>query len=175
LIFEDLWNRLSRKPEGNQRRRRWWKLPMVWVDPFRGYVAALYLKSAVTADPGSPGFVRIVAIVLCGFLVMTVVWAQTLGRLDERETICPAGFMAGLLFAMLPVTVAASVVVMAVSSTVAVRSYNAGFIVATITTAGLGFLFMGKSVSLAMTTVIVALPMVLCWQRGNRMVMPMRC
>ena len=175
LIFEDLWAKVIKRDQPGQRRRRWWKLPMVWIDPFRGYVAADYLLGAITPAPDAPGFLRIVIMGICGGLVLTTVWAQTLGRVEERETISPAGFLAGVLIASLPPAVAAAAIVMGASTAVAMRSYNAGYIVATLTTFGIGFLFMGKSATLVILTVVTALPMLLNWLRGSRLVTPVRC
>ena len=36
LPFDELWHRVVRPPQDGRKRRRWWKLPLVWIDPVRG-------------------------------------------------------------------------------------------------------------------------------------------
>ena len=176
LTVEDLWTKVINPEQQNQRRRRWWKLPLIWIDPFRGYVVARYLVDAFTPSPDGTTFERaLLPPMLWMTLIGLCLWVQTKGRGGERETLSPAIFMAGAMFAMLPPTVAAAGIVMGAASALAMQSYAAGYFVATLTTAAVGYVFMRKSPTLVAATVLVGLPMFFNWFRGNRMVMPVRC
>ncbi len=175
LAFEDFWVRLRGSELGGSKRRKWWKLPLVWIDPVRGFVAANLLMQAFEASAEAHAFERLLPTILGGALLMLAVFVQTCGRRDERETISPAGFLAGCLLALLPPMVAGAALIMGGATAVAMRSYIAGYILAALTTAGVGFMLMGKSPTLAIAAALTALPVLLNWLRGTRMVTPMRC
>jgi hypothetical protein len=175
LTFEDLWTKMISSEQQTQRRRRWWKLPLIWIDPFRGYVVARYLIDSFEAAPDSTTFQRLVPTIFWTILVGLCLWVQTKGREAERETLSPAAFLAGALFAILPPTVSVAGMVMGVATTLAMQGYAAGYLVATLTTAAVGYVFMRTSPTLAAATGIMALPLFFNWFRGTRMVMPMRC
>lgn len=175
LTFEDLWTKVINPEQQNQRRRRWWKLPLIWIDPFRGYVVARYLIDSVAAAPGSTAFQRLMPLMLWTFLIAVCLWVQTKGRETERETLSPAAFVAGALFAILPPTVSVAAMVMGVATALAMQSYVAGYLVAVVTTAGVGYVFMRTSPTLAAAAGIAGLPLFFNWFRGTRMVMPVRC
>lgn len=69
---------------------------------------------------------------------------------------------------------AAATLVMAAISAVALQSYVAGHFVASCTSLGIGFLFMGKSMVLATMTGALALPVVIGWMRRAQLVTPVR-
>ena len=175
LTFDDLWAKVISPEQPNQRRRRWWKLPLIWIDPFRGYVVARYLIDAFAAAPDSTGFQRLMPTAAWTFLIALCLWVQTKGRETERETLSPAAFVAGVLFAILPPTVSVAGMVMGGATALALQGYGAGYFVATITTALVGFVFMRASPTLVAATGIVGLPLLFNWFRGTRMVMPVRC
>ena len=175
LTFEDLWTKVIRPEQQGQRRRRWWKLPLAWIDPFRGYVVARYLIDSFKASPDATAFHRLLPTLISAFLIGLCLWLQTRGREQERETLSPAAFLGGVLFAMLPPTVAVAGMVMGAATALALQGYAAGYFVAMVTTAGVGYVFMGRSPTLAIATIMAGLPMIINWFRGTRLVMPVRC
>jgi len=175
LTFEDLWTKVIGREPQNQRRRRWWKLPMIWIDPFRGYVTARYLVDAFEAAPDSTAFQRLLPTIAWTSLIVLSLWAQTRGRESERETLSPAAFLAGVMLALFPPTVALAGIVMGAATAMAFQGYSSGYLVATVTTAGVGFVFMGKSPALVAGMAIVGFPVFINWLRGTRLVMPVRC
>ncbi|MBC8010368.1 MAG: hypothetical protein H7067_09755 [Burkholderiales bacterium] len=174
LAFEDLWTKVLRRPAEEGRRRRWWKMPLVWIDPCRGFVVAWLLRSAFTPLREGTAFERLLPVILSCVLLVIVVWLQTCGRRDERESLSPTGFMAGVILQMLPPTVAVATLVMGAASAVAMQSFTAGYLAAALTAAGVGFAFMGKSFTLASATLLIGLPVVINFLRGTRLVMPVR-
>ncbi len=175
LTFEDLWEKLARRKSENERRRRWWKLPLVWIDPFRGYVAAMWVGGAFSASPDASGFMRLLPTIGAFGLIYLLVWAQTKGRGAARESLSPSAFLAGMIVQILPPVVSAAVLVMGVATAVALQSFTAGYVVGALTMVGVGFAFMGKSVALVLTAGAFFLPVFFSWFRGARLVMPVRC
>ena len=174
LPFEELWTKVLRRPKEEGRRRRWWKMPLVWIDPCRGFACAWLVRSAFKVEPGATSFERLLPVIFSCALLMLVVWRQTQERLHERESLSPTAFMAGVILQMLPPTVAAATLVMGAATAVAMQSFSAGYLVAALTAAGVGFAFMGKSFTLASATLLIGLPVVINFFRGGRLVMPVR-
>lgn len=177
LLFEDLWNRLFKSnQEGEKKRRRWWKLPLVWIDPFRGYVVGDMLgqsfravRKANFAQAQFPVLAMLAAVLL-------VLMVQTRGRTYERECISPAGFMAGLMIAMMSPTMAFGAIVVGAATMIALQSYLHGYLAAGVITAILGVAFMGPANTKVIAfTLIVSAPAWITWLRGNTLVTPVRC
>lgn len=175
LIFEELWTRVLRRPEDSQRRRRWWKLPLVWIDPVRGYVVGTFLAQAFKAAPKST-FVQaqipVLALLGC---VMWVLAVQTAGRERERESLSPAGFMAGMMLAMLPPTVAVGAIIIGGATAVALQSYTYGYLAAGLATAGIGMVFLMGNTKLGVYVLMTSAPAWMNWLRGTNLVTPVRC
>jgi hypothetical protein len=175
LGFEDLWLKAIRPPHGEHRRRRWWKLPLVWIDPIRGLVTAHYLLEAFPKPlrgSGQTAYPHLSAIAVTLWLCL---WMQTLGRRRSGETISPTGFLAGMIVILLPYEVAVPVLVVGFSTVIAVRDYNFGYYAAALMCAGFGYFFMGFSLNLIAPMGLLLLPVVVNWLRGTRLVVPVRC
>ena len=170
-----LWERVVTRGKSNQRRRRWWKLPIVWIDPVRGFVTAISLVAAFeVAD--KPTAMQKLAPVAATFLVLfAVLWVQCRGRDTDKETLSPSAFLAGMMMGMLPPIVALSAIIIGIATAIALSGFAAGYIVATITTAVLGYVFLGRSPWLAAYTILVASPLLINWLRRTQLVMPVRC
>jgi hypothetical protein len=88
-----------------RRRARWWKMPLVWIDPVRGYVTAWLLNQAILATPDATGFEQRMALLLTYALMLTVLWMQTECRSGEdktTQTVSPTAFLAGMIVGILP-------------------------------------------------------------------------
>ena len=176
LTFDDFWYKVIRPIKGESgRRRRWWKMPLVWIDPARGLAAAWMLSQAFEPALDADGVARHLPAVLGSILLMACIWAQTTGRLSERETLSPSGFMGGFVLGCLPPQVSLPALAMGLVASVAMHNYVIGYLAASFTVALTGVLFMGKSVAMLGVVASVALPVVVNFMRGSRMVMPVRC
>ncbi|MEN9841571.1 MAG: hypothetical protein RL376_1371 [Verrucomicrobiota bacterium] len=173
--FEQLRTRLLTKPEDKRKRRRWWKLPLVWVDPVRGYVVATLLIQAFELE-GKPDFItRQLPLVLTFVILAGSVFTQTLGRKDEKESFSPGGFMAGLIVGLVPWMVAVPALLIGLTVTMAMNMYAVGYLGAAVFVGGLGFAFgVGKTQSAAYA-IVVAAPALISWFRQTKLVTPMRC
>lgn len=165
---------MIKRPESSQRRRRWWKLPLVWIEPFRGYVAASMLADAFDPVRSATAAERILPLIVTFMLLWITVWLQTGGRIEEGETVSPSAFLGGMMLGLMPPVVAISAIILGVSTAVAMNSFTPAYIVASLTTAGIGYLFLGRTPWLAVYTVVVASPLLINWLRRTTLVMPIR-
>jgi hypothetical protein len=175
LTFEELWTRVLRRFEDGQKRRRWWKLPLVWIDPLRGYVVGKMLSQAF-APAQHAGFIQAqLPVLVLLAAVMLVLMVQTKGRPYERESLSPAGFLAGMMFAMMDPVISIGAVVLGGSTMIALQRYSYGYWAATLVTAGVGFVFMRANPMLGVFVMMVSAPAWMSWLRGTMLVMPVRC
>ena len=176
LLFEDLWNRLFRsREEGEKKRRRWWKLPLVWIDPFRGYVVGDMLGQSFSAAPKANFAQAQMPVLAMLGTVLLVLSVQTRGRPYERECISPAGFMVGLMIALMSPTIAIGAIIVGAATMIALQSYLHGYLAAAVITAMLGLAFLGPvNTKVIAFTLIVSAPAWICWLRGNSLVTPVR-
>ncbi len=177
LMFEDLWNRMFRSnQEGEKKRRRWWKLPLVWIDPFRGYVVGDMLEQSFRAVRRANFAQAQFPVIAMLATVLLVLMVQTRGRPYERECISPAGFMVGLMIAMMSPTMALGAIIVGAATMIALQSYLHGYLAAGVITAVLGAAFMGPAnTKVVAFTLIVSAPAWISWLRGNALVTPVRC
>ncbi len=175
LSFEDLWNKvLRRDPTLTRRRIRWWRAPLLWIDPVRGHlVASMLLGGLRPVRKASPGLIY-GEIGLTALMLLAVLWVQTGLRAKDRETVTPVLFLAGMLTAMLPWTVWGPAFVLGVASAVAMNGFVAGYFVAGLAVLGAGYVFMGNLFTLATVIFLLALPVLLNWLRSTNMVVPVR-
>jgi len=175
LKFDEFWAVVVKPRKSNQRRRRWWKLPIVWIDPVRGYVIAFLLADAFAFDHRATSFESLGRLAVTFMILLLIAWIQTCGRNKQKETLAPTGFLAGLMLGLLPPVIALSGIVLGVVMAIATTSFPAGYLVAALTTAGIGYAFMGTSIHLAASTLVMASPLLISWMRRAPLVIPVRC
>ena len=78
------------------------------------------------------------------------------------------------MIALLPPIVALSAITIGATTAIAMGGFAAGYFLAAISTACIGYVFLGRSPWLPVYTVVVASPMLINWFRRGRLVMPMR-
>jgi hypothetical protein len=79
-----------------------------------------------------------------------------------------------MMVALLPLIVALSAIVVGLMTAVAMHRYIAGYVVATIATASLGYVFVGQNLVVGAYTFLVATPVLLSWVRRTSLVIPVR-
>ena len=175
LRFDRLWRRVVTQEGVGERRRRWWKLPLVWIDPARGFVTALFLSTSFESAQDAMGWERAAPLLATAPLLVLVLWTQTRGRTRAGETISPSSFLGGMMLALLPPVVACAAIAIGVATAVAMNSFAAGYLVASATTLAIGYPFLGRSPWLGVYTLLVATPLIINWLRRTCLVMPVRC
>ncbi len=175
LSFEDLWSRVLRRDDTLKSRRiRWWRLPLLWIDPLRGYMVAWFLLDGLRPVPkASPGLVY-AEIGLTALMLLSVLKVQTGHRSKERESIAPVLFLGGMLVALLPWTVWAPAFVLGVATAIAMNGFIAGFLFAALAVIGAGYIYMSSFFTLATALLLLVAPILLNWVRDTRFVAPVR-
>jgi hypothetical protein len=172
--FDVIWKRISKPADPGQVRRRWWKMPIVGIDPIRGYVTGFYLSDAFRTAQNAAGVQKLLPLIATALLLLLVMCVQTSGRGNERETLSPVTFLGGLMLALLPLVVALSAITIGTATAIAMSGFSAGYFMASVATACIGYIFLGRSLWLPVYTVIVASPLLINWFRRGHLVMPFR-
>jgi len=175
LSFEDLWSRvLRRDPSLKARRIRWWRLPLLWIDPVRGYMVTwLLLDGLRPVKKASSGMIY-GEIGLTAVMLLTVLKVQTGHRRQERESIAPVLFLGGMLVAFLPWTVWAPAFVLGVATAIAMNGFTAGFMFAAFAVIGAGYIYISSLFNLATALLLLVSPILFNWVRNTRFVAPVR-
>jgi len=179
LDFEYLWTKAIRPPVDERWRRSWWKLPLVWIDPVRGYVVAMFIMEAFPRVASGSGLSPYPRLITFTILLLFSLWIQTTGRKRAGETISPTGFLAGMLLALLPPEISVPVLIIGGATIIAVREYVYGYIAAFLFFVGLGAAVRGTGLGAILFLItpgcLILLPLVVNWLRGTRLVVPVRC
>lgn len=174
MTFETLWTDVLRRPYGASRKRRWWKLPLVWIDPVRGYVVGYFLSHAFRAVRKATFFQAQLPLLALFIVMCLVMIVQTRARADSRESLSPAGFMAGLMIGMMPLTVALGAIVVGGATAVALQGYVGGYLIAMVMTGILGGALIGPNLKVIVYAAIVGSPVWISWLRRTILVTPVR-
>lgn len=115
--------------ENSSRRRPWWWVPALWLDPARGLGGALLVRhglnlSSVTWElTPKPAYVLMLAILGAGVV------SQTLTRRDDASALlAPVGFVAGLVGGLTPWPVALVAAVSGVMGIFGIRHFQGFFL-----------------------------------------------
>ena len=131
----DCFHNLANSP----RYRPWWWVPVLWLDPMRGFAGTWLLQQAfgvasVTwAAVPKPEYVLLVAIL--GLAVLCQTFTR---RGDQGVLLAPMGFVGGLTVALTPLPVALIGLVTAALGLFAFRQFHAFFAVGLVGVALLG-------------------------------------
>lgn len=172
--FEDLWTKVLRPSDNKVRRRRWWKLPLVWIDPVRGYMVTWLLTQSFEVLPEEKSGTRLLAVGLVVGIKLITIWVQSASRKEAGQTVCPTGFLAGMVVATFPVTVWPAIVLLGAATAISMQSFVSGFFAAGMTALALGYIFMGLSPTLVGGLAVMGVPVMLNWFRRSRLVMTVR-
>ena len=173
-------NKLTTLNEPERHGRRWWKLPLVWIDPVRGYVTATLLAQAVHAAPAghdASGSERLIAMIITFGLLLLVLWVQAERRSKSNgqlQMVSPTGFLGGMIVGLLPPVVAIAALTLGVATALALTNFSAGYFAASLATLTMGLVFTRNIPLVALQGFLVAFPMLMNWVRRTTLVMPIR-
>ena len=175
LSFEDLWSRvLRRDPTLTARLIRWWRLPLLWIDPVRGYMVAWLLLDGLRPVRNASAGMIYGEIGLTALMLLAVLKVQTGHRRQERESIAPVLFLGGMLAALLPGTVWTPAFVLGVATAIAMNGFTGGFMFAAFAVIGAGYIYKCSLLNLATALLLLVAPILLNWVRETRLVAPVR-
>lgn len=163
-----------RSLEDSPRRRPWWWVPVLWLDPLRAWAGTICLKLALM-DPAhnwaetdkAPYFAMIGA--LC-----VAVACQMYNRRDQEALLAPMGFVAGMVAAFAPWWVAGLGSAIALMGVFAFRSFHAFFGMGLLTVGFLGFVVERSLLWLIPALAALAVPTGVGFFSGRSLELPAR-
>jgi hypothetical protein len=115
--------------ENSPSHRRWWWVPLLWLDPVRGFAGAWLLTSPLREAPTSWAALPKPAYALVVALLAASVLCQLPTRRDRAALLAPVGFVAGLVAALVPWTASGLGLTLAVTAMLGFRQFHAFFTV----------------------------------------------
>jgi len=160
--------------ENSARHRPWWWVPVLWLDPLRGFLGGVLLKQSFglvsiywsqTAIPEYYTFI--------GLLTLAI-WCQTYTRRDADVMLAPIGFIIGLIVALTTWQVALGGLIIGLTGLFAFRQFHGFFIMALGAVALLGFVLEVKAMWLVPAVGALSLPMLISFLSSNDLEIPTR-
>ncbi len=161
-----------------RRRRAWWKSPLVWLDPFRGYGSA-HLLNIGLLNVIPPSFSGGPLLMMFGHFAASlgILFVQiTQGRQKTGQLLAPVCFLFGFTTGVyLDFTiVGASVAALGVATMLGTHSFTWGYVAAGAAAVAIGFPFLGPSPSLGVFAVVASAPLYLAFMQRATLVLPVR-
>ena len=179
LDYNGVKGRIWSSGGASRNQRRWWKLPLVWIDPVRGYVTAILLNQSILVAPHATAADRVGVMFLTALLLLGVLWMQSehrlIGKSSRRDqTVSPTAFVAGMIVGLLPPMVAVAAIVLGLSTAIVFTNFTAGYAAACLATVAVGVVFSRNFPQVGIYGFLVGFPMLVSWFRRTPLVMPVR-
>jgi hypothetical protein len=161
--------------ENSPRYRPWWWVPVLWLDPLRGFLGTILVQRAagitgVTWDlTPKPGYALFVAVIVVGVLCQTIT-----RRGDTGVLLAPMGFVAGAVAALVPLPVALIGIVTAALGLFAFRQFHAFFAFGLMAVGLLGLVLGAGMMWIAPAVGVLSLPIVAGLVTGSTLEIPTR-
>jgi hypothetical protein len=150
----------------------WWHQRWVWLDPLRAFVGGWLLRHSWAIEPPLPGLWSHLPLMATAVVMGLALAAQMHTRRDGESMIAPIGYVAGLLFVLLPPQVAVLVVVMAGACLMAFRGWSAFFLCGALGAAAFGFMILRFNFWLAVSVVLMIEPLLLSVLAQRQLLLP---
>jgi hypothetical protein len=157
---------------GGRRGTPWWRQQWVWMDPLRAFAGGWLLRNSWTIEPPLPGLWSHLPLMATGVVMGLALIAQMHTRRDGESMIAPVGYVAGLLFVVLPPQVAVLVVALAGACLMAFRGWSAFFLCGALGAAGLGFMILRFNLWMAVSVVLMLEPLLVSALAQRRLLLP---
>lgn len=161
--------------ENSPRRRPWWWVPLLWIDPMRGFIGVFLLQHAMAATASSwdlmpkPGYT-----LLAGLMAVGVV-SQTLTRRGDGDAIlAPVGFVTGMTVALMPWPVALLTLMTAGLGAFALRQFHAFFSCGLVAVTLLGLLFEAEAMWVFIAIGCFVIPLIISLVKSCTLELPTR-
>lgn len=139
----------------------WWRQSWIWADPLRAFAGGWLLKNSWAIEPPLPGIWRHVPLMSAVAVMALAVVAQMHTRRADGVLYAPIGYVAGLLFAVLPPEVAVLVVALAGACLMAFRGWAAYFLCGALGAGVFGYLILRGDFWMAAAVILMLEPLLL--------------
>lgn len=164
-----------RSLENSPRRRPWWWVPALWLDPLRGFFGTFLLRSSLEVALAPWELVpptRYAWVVI--LLALGVVCQTFTVRGEEGVMLAPLGYVAGVVVALMPWSVSLPVLVLAALGLFGLRQFHAFFSFGLAAVLLLGVVFRAEFAWIAPAAGALALPIVAGFLAGSSLELPTR-
>lgn len=156
---------------------KWWKLPLFWIDPIRGFTAAHLVASGLYRLPGETTeqfLVILVAIAFSSFLILAV--QMEFGHQRSKDLLAPVAFIFGYITGIHPGSelMGGSVAVIGLLAFFGSRSLTMGYIASAMVACVFGYKTLGLGMSLGVFALTAGAPVPYAFLRRARLVVPVR-
>lgn len=156
------------KPVRDLKRQPW-----LWGDVLRSYFGVWALMGCWHVAERSAWYVRLSPYLVSALVICIALAIQMRARRGAGVVFAPISFCTGILFALVPFKVAVIVLVFALASLVAFRTWWAFFLFGAIGAAGVGYLMLGRSPWLFVCVLTLAIPLIGSWLSGLPLRLPL--
>ncbi len=165
---------IRRFSETSRRRRRWWKLPAVWIEPIRGYLIVVLLSKALTTSPDATGRAHLLTLLATLAVLLVGVSLQMPSKRHKASLVAPVGYVGGILLAWLPFKIGPAAIALGAASALAFRYWEAGFLIGGVSCLAIGWCFVGACERLMAISLVFVWPVIAAWLLQKRLVLPVR-
>jgi hypothetical protein len=164
--------------DGSGRRRRsWWKLPLLWIDPIRGFLCAHLIALGLYRMPMYNSELIAIILGISGLSTLTVLIVQMeFGRNRTGCLLAPVAFLLGYNTGMLIdlELLGASIAIIGICTMVSSKNFTMGYCVAGAAALLIGYSFLGLSANLAIFALTSSAPVTYAFIRRARLMVPLR-
>lgn len=161
----------------NGRRRRWWKLPLLWLDPLRGYASAhLFAYGLFEIPQNSSAQVGLVTLLQCALIAAVLIVQMEKGRQDKNQLLAPVAFLLGFTTGIYIDfgVIGGAVALLGVTAMFATHNFTLGYAIAGAGAVLIGFPFLGPSPALVVFAATACAPALYAFARRSALVFPLR-
>ncbi len=161
--------------ENSPRFRPWWWVPILWLDPLRGFLGAMWLQRSLDFGPSSwelvskPEYALLIAV-----LVVAVFLQMFTRRGDRGVLLAPLGFVAGIVIALTPWPVALPAIATSLLGLFGLRQFSAYFAFGLVAVLLLGIVLDARMIWIVPAAGMLALPILLELVTGSTLELPTR-
>lgn len=157
--------------------KRWWRIPLLWIDPIRGFFCAHLIAWGLYNSPMESS--EQIAIVLgvkcfCTFGVLAV--QMEFGRQRAKDMMSPLPFLIGFIIGISYGSwlLGCSAALICLMACIGTRSFKMGYLIAGVVGGILSYPTLGLSANLGIFALTIMAPVPYAFLRGTRLVFPLR-
>lgn len=155
-----------------KHRRGWWRWqPELWLDVVRVAVAAWLIDFAFQPETATERWIAALAV---SVILAVGLCCQMWTRREEDSVLAPITFLTGTMLALLPPAAALAVFTLAITATLAFRSYIGFFVAGMGLTSGLTYLLGGGVESGLVVAVLNVVALMAGFLSRGEFVLPLR-
>lgn len=156
---------------------KWWTLPLLWIDPIRGFTAAHLVSTGLYRLPTNTAEQLIVIVALTALSSLAIITVQMeFGHQRSKDLLAPVAFLFGYVIGLYPGSelMGGSVAVIGLLALIGSRSLTMGYIASAVVACIFGYKTLGLGMSLGVFAVIASAPVPYAFFRRARLVVPVR-